>query len=109
MRKFSFKNLMYYCGLTEEYCDNVRRAAPMHDIGKIKISDQLLNKPGHLTPEARIMALADVYDALISERPYKKAFSEDEARRIIAEGRGSQFDPYLTDLFLEGLSKTELK
>jgi len=51
--------------------------------------------------QARMMAIADVYDALISERPYKKAFSHEESVQIIAEGRGSQFDPDLTDLFLE--------
>ncbi|MDR0469051.1 MAG: HD domain-containing protein, partial [Peptococcaceae bacterium] len=49
---------------------------------------------------ARMMALADVYDALISERPYKKAFTHDEAMDIIANASGSQFDPNLTDLFV---------
>jgi putative two-component system response regulator len=49
---------------------------------------------------ARMMALADVYDALISERPYKKAFTHDEAMEIIANARGAQFDPNLTDLFI---------
>jgi len=53
--------------------------------------------------QARMMAITDVYDALVSERPYKKAFSHEEAMRIIAEGRTTQFDPDLTDLFL-GLS-----
>jgi putative two-component system response regulator len=47
-----------------------------------------------------MMAIADVYDALISERPYKKAYSHEEAVKKIAEGRGSQFDPNLTDLFV---------
>jgi len=47
------------------------------------------------------MALADVYDALISERVYKKAFSKEEAKRIIMEGSGTQFDPSLVPLFLE--------
>jgi putative two-component system response regulator len=46
------------------------------------------------------MAIADVYDALISDRPYKRAFSHEEAVDIIAKGRGSHFDPELTDLFL---------
>ncbi|MDR2404186.1 MAG: response regulator [Spirochaetaceae bacterium] len=48
----------------------------------------------------RLMAIADVYDALISERPYKRAFSHKEAVEIIVSGRGSHFDPELTDLFL---------
>jgi len=49
----------------------------------------------------RIMAIADVYDALISERPYKKAMTHDEAIKIITEGRGTHFDPVLIDLFLK--------
>lgn len=49
----------------------------------------------------RIMALADVYDALISKRCYKEAFSHEEAVRIIGEGRGQHFDPELVDVFLE--------
>ncbi|MDR2528716.1 MAG: response regulator [Synergistaceae bacterium] len=47
----------------------------------------------------RLMAIADVYDALISSRPYKKAFSHEEAVKIILEGRGTHFDPLLTDVF----------
>jgi len=48
----------------------------------------------------RIMAIADVYDALVSERPYKKAFSHDEAVRIIVEGSGTQFDSTLIQVFI---------
>jgi putative two-component system response regulator len=51
--------------------------------------------------QGRIMALADVYDALISERPYKKAFPRAEAVKIIREGKGTQFDPALTDVFVK--------
>ena len=47
----------------------------------------------------RLMAIADVYDALISERPYKKAFSHEKAVQIIVEGKGTQFDPLLIELF----------
>ncbi|MDR2471007.1 MAG: response regulator, partial [Treponema sp.] len=47
----------------------------------------------------RIMAIADVYDALTSERPYKKAFPHEEAVRIIVEGSGAQFDPALIEIF----------
>jgi putative two-component system response regulator len=50
--------------------------------------------------QGRIMALADVYDALVSERPYKKAFSHEEAVKIIQDSKGTQFDPVLTDVFV---------
>ena len=50
--------------------------------------------------EARIMALVDVYEALISERVYKKAFPKEKAIEIIRDGCGTQFDPIITDLFL---------
>ncbi|MDO4845198.1 MAG: HD domain-containing protein [Oscillospiraceae bacterium] len=150
-----------YADLTKEYCANVVLAAPMHDIGKIRIPDAILNKPGRLTPEeyeimkthsafggeivkktmanveeqaycdvayniaryhherydgtgypdglkgeqipleARIMALADVYDALVSERVYKAPYPKEKAKRIIQEGSGMQFDPALVPIFLE--------
>ena len=48
----------------------------------------------------RIMAIADVYDALVSERPYKKAFTHEEAVNEIVKGKGKHFDPFLIDLFL---------
>ncbi|GHV29658.1 two-component system response regulator [Synergistales bacterium] len=47
----------------------------------------------------RLMAVADVYDALVSDRPYKNAFSHKEAVRIILDGRGTHFDPILVDVF----------
>ena len=50
--------------------------------------------------QGRLMAIADVYDALIAERPYKKAFTHEEAVDIIKNGSGTQFDPVLVDLFL---------
>ena len=143
------------------YFRNVVMAAPIHDLGKIKIPDSILNKPGKLTSEeygimkkhteygakviqnsmrnvddenyinvainiakyhherydgtgypeglkgenipleARIMSLADVYDALISKRPYKEAFPKEKAIQIIREGIGTQFDPELGPIFLE--------
>ena len=49
----------------------------------------------------RIMALADVYDALISRRVYKKPFTHSKAVTLISEGRGSQFDPHIVDCFME--------
>jgi putative two-component system response regulator len=60
--------------------------------------------PGRLTGDAipiegRICAVADVFDALTSDRVYRKAFQPDEARQIMLEGRGTQFDAELLDLF----------
>ena len=49
--------------------------------------------------EGRLMAIADVYDALISERPYKKAFSHEESCKIIEAGSGTHFDPILVEVF----------
>lgn len=49
----------------------------------------------------RMLAIVDVYDALVSDRPYKKAFSHEKAVQIIASGKGTQFDPELVDVFLE--------
>jgi putative two-component system response regulator len=54
----------------------------------------------HIPLQGRLMAFADVYDALISDRPYKKAFPPEQAARIITEGSGTQFDPSLKDTFL---------
>jgi putative two-component system response regulator len=133
----------------------IRRAAPLHDLGKISISDSILLKPGKLTSEefermkmhtllgakmlssgrfpllrlaeqialthherwdgtgymglcgeaiplpGRIVAVADVFDALISERPYKKAWTVDDAIDEIECQRGRQFDPRVVDAFLK--------
>jgi response regulator RpfG family c-di-GMP phosphodiesterase len=143
----------------------ILQSVQLHDIGKIAISDLVLNKPAKLTEEeyekmkehaiygfkiierieaesgesellnhaklfalthherwdgkgypnclrangiplqGRIMAIADVYDALVSERPYKKAFSREEAFKIITDGKGTQFDPLLIDLFIRVYNK----
>ncbi len=152
--------------LTPGIIESYTKAAPLHDIGKVGIPDEILNKPGKLTPEewtimrtharigadairraiqdeqdqdglefmhvaieiahyhhekwdgsgypsglkgesiplpARMMALADVFDALISRRVYKPAFAVEEAIRIILEGRGSHFDPDVVDAFVSHL------
>ena len=141
--------------------DVVVLSARLHDLGKIAVTDLILNKPGELSPEeyevikshsaegeniiddiiegsddedflihakicagshhekwdgtgyprglagtdiplqGRIMAVADVYDALVSERPYKKAFSHERAVEIIRDNKGVQFDPEIVDVFLE--------
>jgi len=55
--------------------------------------------------QGRIMAIVDVYDALVSERPYKKPYTHEEAIGIIEAGAGSHFDPILVDVFLEVADK----
>ena len=63
---------------------------------------------GELIPlAARLMALADVYDALISRRVYKPAFSPDTARQMIVAERGRHFDPTVVDAFLDGVAEFE--
>lgn len=54
---------------------------------------------------ARLMTLADVFDALMSKRVYKEALTADTARTVIAAERGSQFDPDVTDAFLSGFTE----
>jgi len=51
--------------------------------------------------QGRMMAIIDVYDALISERHYKTPFTHDEAFKIIMDGAGEQFDPLIVEAFLE--------
>ncbi|MDR2794081.1 MAG: two-component system response regulator, partial [Treponema sp.] len=50
--------------------------------------------------QGRLMAVADVYDALLSPRPYKGSFSHEKAVSIIKEGKGTHFDPTLVDIFM---------
>jgi putative two-component system response regulator len=136
-------------------------SARMHDLGKISITDLIVNKPGKLTDDeyeimkthaeegeriidkiiaqtgegeflhnarlfagshherwdgkgypnrlkgeeiplqGRIMAIVDVYDALVSERPYKKAFTDEEAVHIIMENAGIHYDPKIAEVFFE--------
>ena len=52
---------------------------------------------------ARIVAVCDVYDALVNDRVYRRAMPEDQALAIMKQGRGSHFDPVILDLFLERL------
>ena len=153
--------------LSDEFCKDVIKAAPMHDLGKIAVDDGILRKPGRFTPEefekmkahaaegakviheillhtdddsfkkvaenvahyhherwdgsgypeklageqipieARIMAIADVYDALVSKRVYKEAFDFARADKIIMEGMGSQFDPRLQSVYEKARPKLE--
>jgi putative two-component system response regulator len=143
------------------FIDNIFHAAPLHDIGKVGIPDNILLKPGKLTAEefelmkrhasigantlssvyeqypknaflsmgidisrhhhekwdgsgypdglagddiplsARIMALADVYDALRARRPYKTPFDHKRTFDIITEGAGTHFDPRVVEAFVD--------
>ncbi len=62
-------------------------------------------KGEEISIEARIVAIVDIFDALLSERPYKKAFELDAAITIMQEGEGSFFDPALLQLFLSNLEQ----
>ena len=138
-------------------CQLILQAAPMHDVGKIAIRDDILLKPGKLTDEefelmkrhalfgyellkdsgsevlqagaeiarthhekydgsgypaglkgrdiplfGRIVAVADVFDALTSERPYKKTWPLEEALQYLENGRSKHFDPLCVEAFLAG-------
>lgn len=147
--------------ITDEFIKNIVYTSPLHDIGKVGISDAILLKPGRFTPDefeemkkhttlgaetledvyrkfpqnefvkmgidiakyhherwdgngypdglkgeeiplcARIMAIADVYDALSSKRLYKEAYNHKKCMEIMVEGRGTQFDPDLIDALVE--------
>lgn len=169
-------------GLNASLAKTFSEAAPLHDIGKIGISDTILLKPGKLSAEewhimkkhceigcdilrpyssareheevdfaeiismaddigeltllemamvialchherwdgqgypcnlsgtnipliARIVAVVDVYDALGSERPYKKPLPEEVCQKILLEGRGSHFDPEIIDMFFANIDE----
>lgn len=154
-------------GLTDKFCDDVIRAAPMHDLGKIAVDDAVLRKPGKFTPEeyekmkshaaegarivnailegtedtsfhkvavnvahyhherwdgsgypeklkgeeipieARIMAIADVYDALVSKRVYKDKFSFEDADKIMMESFGKHFDKRLEKYYVAAKPRLE--
>jgi HD-GYP domain-containing protein (c-di-GMP phosphodiesterase class II) len=161
-KKDKYKNV-----IDIDYINNIERFSPLHDIGKVAIRDEILLKPGKLTPEefdvmkthttygssvlklaeenvkkngrrifemaieiaeghhekwdgsgypygkkqeqiplsARIVAVADVFDALTSKRPYKNAFSFKDSIKIINDGSGSHFDPDIIDLLNENIDK----
>lgn len=58
---------------------------------------------------ARITAIADVYDALLSKRPYKEAFSQEKALQIIQDSRGTHFDPVICDAFIKAIKHVVLE
>jgi PAS domain S-box-containing protein len=144
-----------HLGLSDDHVRLLRAAAPMHDVGKIGTSGEILRKPGRLTDEerkemqrhtvigheiltnseskllriaatialthherfdgtgypaglagkeipldGRIAAVADVFDALLTDRCYRPAKSVAEAVAMMEEGRGTQFDPRIVDVLL---------
>ncbi len=156
------KEGIYADQLSEEFISEVVSSAPLHDVGKITVSDTILNKPGRLTDEefdamkshtteggkiidkaitlvseesgfltearnmaaghhekwngkgypagasgediplsARVMAVADVFDALVSRRSYKEPFTVEKAFEIIRTDAGSHFDPLVVKAFLD--------
>lgn len=165
---YIYKNQsLFNYNLTKHDFDLITMAAPLHDIGKMKVPDIILSKPGKLDPEeyevikthslegakiidkimpkiedaeyikyaremalnhhekwngegypnglkeqeipisARIMAVADVFDALCSKRSYKKAFTIDQAYSIMEESRGIHFEPNLVDVIIALRPKLE--
>ena len=155
------KQLAQLLSVSEEQCDVLCFASPLHDVGKIGIPDRILLKPGKLDQTefnimkmhttigakiladaenfpvidagsiialqhhekwdgsgypsglkgeeihlfARIVSIVDVFDALSSERPYKKAFPLEKTLGIMEEGRCEFFDPNLLDLFLNNIDR----
>jgi putative two-component system response regulator len=150
-------------GLSEERVEMIRLAAPLHDIGKIGIPDDILLKPGRYEPhefermkthtmigssileessfailqlagiiarshhekwdgsgypdglkgeaipiEARIVALADYYDALTHERPYKRAWTPEETIAEIKNQSGIHFDPMVVEVFVKLFDENKL-
>jgi putative nucleotidyltransferase with HDIG domain len=59
--------------------------------------------------EARVISVADVYDALTSDRPYRKAMSPYDAKEILVKGNGTDFDPHVIEAFLEAFKKGEME
>jgi len=148
-----------HMGLAGNDLDFLRYAALLHDVGKINIKDEILNKPGRLTEdefqmmkkhpefgaaimlpvkafrkiipfmfyhhekycagggypqglqgeeipqEARIISVADSYDAMTSHRPYRRALSVNEAVAELIRFAGTQFDPKVVDVFLQILEE----
>lgn len=141
-------------GKTQDEQNLIYSAGMLHDVGKISVPKEVINKPGRLTDEefdlikvhpvsgyhilrdihddlrigyaakyhherydgkgypnglagetipeiARIIAVADAYDAMASDRSYRKALPQDVVRKEIQNGKGSQFDPKLADIMLE--------
>jgi putative two-component system response regulator len=88
--------------LDSEEIDNMAKHVASYHHEKWEGTGYIHRLSGEDIPlEARIVAIADVYDALVSERVYKKAFTDEEAYRIIREESGKHFEPKIVEIFLE--------
>jgi putative nucleotidyltransferase with HDIG domain len=96
--------------MLESVGGSLRRVIPIvlshHD--KFDGSGYHTTRGGEIPLEARIISVADVYDSLTSDRPYRKAMSPFEAKDILLKGRGTDFDPYVIDAFLEAFKFGEM-
>jgi len=90
---------------------SLRRVIPIvlshHD--KFDGSGYNPTKGENIPLEARIISVADVYDSLTSDRPYRKAMSTFDAKEIIVKGSGTDFDPMVVAAFVEAFRKGELE
>jgi putative nucleotidyltransferase with HDIG domain len=90
---------------------SLRRVIPIvlshHD--KFDGSGYHPNRGDEIPIEARIISVADVYDSLTSDRPYRKAMSPFEAKEIIVKGAGTDFDPHVVDAFVDAFRRGELE
>jgi putative nucleotidyltransferase with HDIG domain len=90
---------------------SLRRVIPIvlahHD--KFDGSGYHPNRGNEIPLEARIISVADVYDSLTSDRPYRKAMSPFEAKEIIVKGSGTDFDPHVVDAFVDAFRRGELE
>jgi putative nucleotidyltransferase with HDIG domain len=98
-------------GMLEPVGGSLRRVIPIilahHD--KFDGSGYHPTRGEEIPLEARIIAVADVYDSLTSDRPYRKAMSPFEAKEIIAKGSGTDFDPKVVDAFLAAFRRAEME
>ena len=105
------KHVEKSASMLEPAAGALRRIIPIilahHD--KFDGSGYSPNTGEEIPVEARIIAVADVYDSLTSDRPYRKAMSPFEAKAIIAKGSGSEFDPRVVKAFLAAFAKGEME
>ena len=91
----------------QERVSILRYEALLHDIGKIGVPDGL--RGTDIPLNARIVCIADAYDAMSSDRIYRKALSRNVIRNELKNGRGTQFDPELLDKFYKYMRNIGLR